>query len=180
MVSPHVVLIGPPGAGKSTVGAVLARRLQVDLVDTDVLIESRAGTSIAEIFVDQGEAAFRAFEREVVAEVLRSHDGIVALGGGSILDEHTRAELCDHRVAFLEVSLHDAANRAGFNQGRPLLALNPRAKWKSLMDARRPIYQGLATISVDTDGRTPDDVATDIVALLGLGEPAAQEEIGHA
>lgn len=165
---PAAVLIGPPGAGKSTVGAAVARLTGLDLLDTDVLVERRAGTTIAELFVDRGEDAFRALEREAVAQALASHTGVLALGGGAVLDPATQADLEGLPVVFLEVSLRDAARRAGFDQGRPLLALNPRGQWLALMERRRPTYERLARLRVDTDGRGPDVVARDVVAGLGL------------
>lgn len=163
---PVVVLTGPPGAGKSTVGAALARRLGVELCDTDALVERRAGVSVPEIFVDQGEAAFRALERDAVADALTGHDGVVSLGGGAVLDPATQERLAGHRVVFLDVSLRYAAKRSGFDQGRPLLALNPRGQWLQLMADRRPIYERLAWVRVDTDEKDVDTIVDEIAAAL--------------
>lgn len=168
-MTPRVVLVGPPGAGKSTVGALVAQRLAVDLVDTDTVVEQAAGRSIAEIFVDDGEPAFRALERAAVARCLAGHDGVLALGGGAVMDPATQEALDGHRVVFLDVGIADAAGRVGFNRERPLLLVNPRAQWVALMEARRPVYERVARARVDTAGRGPADVAADVVALVQAG-----------
>lgn len=157
-----VVLIGPPGSGKSTVGRKLANRWGVKFRDTDADIEEKAGKPISEIFYDEGEAHFRALEREAVAEALGTHKGVLSLGGGAILDEDTQALLADHTVIFLDVTLSAAAPRIGFNAARPLLVGSPRRQWRELMEARRGIYERLATHQVDTSGISPGKVATAI------------------
>jgi shikimate kinase len=163
-VKPRVVLVGAPGAGKSTVGRLLADRLGVSFRDTDDDVELAAGKSIGDIFVDDGEPAFRALEREAVAVALTAHDGVLALGGGAVADPGTRAALGGHRVVFLDVGLADAASRVGLNRDRPLLVGNPRAQLKKLLDQRRPLYRQVATLTVDTAGRTPDEVVAEVVA----------------
>jgi shikimate kinase len=165
-VSPLVVLVGPPGAGKSTVGALLAERLGVTLRDTDADVEATTGTTIAELFVDHGEPHFRALEREAVAAALDEHEGVLALGGGAVTDPDTRQALRGHRVVFLDVGLAEAVRRVGLGASRPLLLGNVRGQLKSLLDQRRPAYQAVAWRTVDTDGRTPDDLADDIVDAL--------------
>jgi shikimate kinase len=165
-VTPVAVLVGPPGAGKSTVGTLLARRLGVDFTDTDDVVVARAGKPVADIFVDDGEAAFRALESAVVATALDAHDGVVALGGGAVLDLATRTRLAGHRVVFLDVGLADATARVGLNRDRPLLLGNPRARLKLLMDARRPLYEEVASLTVPTGGRTPDEIADTVLAEL--------------
>ena len=168
MTRPVVVLVGPPGAGKSTVGRVLAERLGVALRDTDADIEAATGQSIADIFLEHGEEHFRALEREHAAAAISGHAGVLALGGGSVLDPGTRERLAGAPVAFLDVGITDAARRIGLNRERPLLLGNPRAQWIELMEARRPVYESVATATVHTDGRTPAQVAEEIEKELGM------------
>ncbi|RIK15896.1 MAG: shikimate kinase [Acidobacteria bacterium] len=170
MSGPVAVLVGPPGAGKTTVGRVLADRLGVALHDTDAAVEALAGRSVSDIFVQDGEEAFRAMERQEVLRALREEQGVLALGGGApVQDEVGEALRASGRpVVFLDVTIGDAASRVGFDVSRPLLLVNPRAAWTRLMNARRPVYEGLATVHVQTGGRTPDEVADEVLALLGL------------
>lgn len=151
------MLVGPPGAGKSTVAAALATRLELEVRDTDTDVERTAGKPISEIFVEDGEPAFRALERTAVATALVEHRGVLALGGGAVIDPATQDDLGRYRasggtVVFLDVSLAHAAPRVGFNQSRPLLLGNPRAQWQALMEARRPVYEAVASVRVSTDG----------------------------
>jgi shikimate kinase len=166
-VTRQLVIVGPPGAGKTTVGQLVAGRLGADLRDTDADVAHTAGKPIGDIFVDDGEAAFRTLERAAVAAALEDHDGVVALGGGAILDAGTRDLLATRRVIFLDVGLADAAARVGLTRDRPLLIGNPRAQLKKLMDERRPLYEQVATITVDTSGRTPEDVADEVLRHAG-------------
>jgi shikimate kinase len=161
---PRIVLVGPPGSGKTTVGAALADRWHLRLRDTDSDVETTAGKPISEIFVDDGEPAFRALERVAVAQAVAEHDGVLALGGGAVLDTGTQAVLARYAqgggvVVFLDVTLAHAAPRVGLNQSRPLLLGNPRAQWLALMEARRPVYEAVASVRVLTDGLRPADVA---------------------
>ena len=164
---PVAVLVGPPGSGKSTVGGLLAQRLGVDLRDTDADIVAATGQEIADIFVDQGEAAFRELERDAVRTALAEHSGVLALGGGAVLDEGNRRLLAGHRVVFLDVSLADAARRVGLDTSRPLLLGNVRGRLKALLDERHPLYLEVADLTVDTSGRSPDDVADEIAKAVG-------------
>ena len=166
---PKAVLIGPPGAGKSSVGRQLAKLWECEIFDSDSEIERVSGKKIADIFTDEGEPAFRAIEREVVLKALREEPGVVALGGGSVLDSTVNKFLqaASLPVAYLEVSISQAAPRVGFNKERPLLAINPRQQWLQLMEKRRPIYEALATHSFNTDNRKPAEVAREIADTFG-------------
>ena len=166
--APVVVLMGPPGAGKSTVAAELADLLGVPTADTDALIEAREAMAIPDIFVERGEQHFRAVEAEVVADALACFEGVLALGGGAILAAETQAALAGHRVVFLDVGLREAVRRTGLDQPRPLLALNPRGAWLQLMQARRPIYERLASLHIDTSELSPREVAQRIAAAWDL------------
>jgi shikimate kinase len=159
-----VVLVGPPGAGKTTVGQAVADRLGVAFRDTDADVERTTGRSIGDLFVEDGEAAFRALERDAVAAALAEHTGVLALGGGAVLDAGTRAALASHLVVFLDVGLADAAARIGLNRDRPLLLGNPRAQIKRLLDERRPVYEAVATRTVATAGRPVAAVVEDVLA----------------
>ena len=166
MSAPRVVLVGPMGAGKTTVAGLLAQRWGVAVRDTDHDVEASAGREISEIFVDDGEAAFRELERAAVATALAEHDGVLALGGGAVLDPATREQLAGHTVVFLRVGLSDAVKRVGLGVGRPLLLGNVRARIKALLDERTPVYESVATHTVTTDARSPEEVADEVVALL--------------
>lgn len=165
---PRAILIGPPGAGKSTVGKALAKRLNVEFADTDHLIEERAGKKIAEIFVEDGEPRFRELEVQIVEESLSTVEGILALGGGAVMSARTQ-ELLDavrSKVILLEVSISQAAPRVGFNKERPLLAINPRQQWQALYEKRLPTYQRLAGFAISTDSKKPQEVAEEIAHYL--------------
>jgi shikimate kinase len=165
-VKPVVVLVGPPGAGKTTVGRALAARLGKQFRDTDADIVATAGKPINEVFIDDGEEHFRALERDAVRIALETHDGVLSLGGGAVLSEQTRALLTQHRVALLEVDLGNAASRVGLNRDRPVLALNPRAQLKVLLEQRMPLYREVATVVVDTNGRTAQQVVDELASAL--------------
>jgi shikimate kinase len=162
-----IILIGPPGSGKSTIGKAVARKLQKTFVDTDDVIEARTGSSISQIFVDQGEPWFRDLEQLVLSEELAKLDGVLSLGGGAPLSESAQQLLrtVDAVVVYLSVSLSTAAPRVGFNRDRPLLLNNPRGAWQELMDKRRPIYEALAHHIVVVDERAPKDITDEIVRL---------------
>ena len=164
-----IILMGPPGSGKSTVGKVLAKDLNLTLIDTDRVIEERQGRSISEIFLTDGEEGFRAIEREIVLESLKRENCVIALGGGSVLDTEVQNVLSQlSEVIFLDISISNAAPRVGFNKERPLLMGNPRQQWLQLMEKRRSIYEKLATRTVSTDNRKAHEVASEIVTGVRL------------
>ncbi|MFB6847465.1 shikimate kinase [Streptomyces sp. NPDC056373] len=168
MSGPLVVLVGPMGVGKSTVGQLLAERLGVSYRDTDDDIVAAQGRSIAEIFVDEGESAFRAIEKAAVRRALGEHEGVLALGGGAILDTDTRALLAGLRVGWLSMDAEEAVRRTGLDSSRPLLAANPHERWGKLAEARRHLYEEVATAMVATDGRTPEEVTEAALDALEL------------
>ncbi len=166
---PIVVLIGPMGSGKTSVGGALARMTGKPLRDTDADIEARVGRTIPDIFTTDGEDRFRELERAAVLAALREHTGVLSLGGGAILAEETRRALAGHAVVFLRVSMPVGVKRTGIATNRPLLVgLNPRATYKALLDARMPLYRERAVLEVDTDRRSVDEVAALIAEKLGL------------
>ncbi|NLE81000.1 MAG: shikimate kinase [Rhodococcus sp.] len=167
-MAPTAVLIGPPGAGKSTIGRRLAQALDLPLFDTDSAIEQESGRAIKEIFEHDGEPVFRAMEEEVVARAIANETGIVSLGGGAILSSRTRALLRGHTVIYLEISVGEGLKRTGNNTSRPLLTgADPRAKYQELMRRRRPLYRSVSTIRIRTDGRSPSRVVQQLVSKLG-------------
>jgi shikimate kinase len=163
---PKAVVIGPPGSGKTTVGKALAVRLAMSFRDTDDDVETLAGKPVSEIFIDDGESHFRELEREAVRLALAEHEGILAVGGGAVLAPETRELLAGHTVIYLEVGLSDAVKRVGLGAARPLLVLNPRSQLRKLMEERRPIYEGLATITAATDRREPADIVEELAKVL--------------
>ena len=162
----RLVLVGPMGAGKTTIATLLADTWGTSMRDTDADVEALEGRTISDIFVESGEAHFRDLERKAVAEALATHDGVLALGGGAVLDPATRELLAGETVVFLRVGLTDAVKRVGLGSARPLLLGNIRSRVKALLDERTPVYEAVATHVVDTDGRTPDEVAAQVVAAL--------------
>jgi shikimate kinase len=165
---PRLVLIGPMGAGKSTVGRLLAARWGVTFRDTDDDIERADGRSVSDIFVESGEEHFRALERAAVGRALADHPGVLALGGGAVMAEETRRAVAGRSVVFLRVGLTDAAARVGLGTPRPLLLGNVRGTMKALLDERTPVYESLAVAAVDTDGLTPDEVADLVEEVLDV------------
>jgi len=166
MSKPVAVLIGAPGAGKSTVGRRVADRLKVSFVDTDALIEQESGMSVSEMFVELGEPEFRRLEEIAVERALTHETGVVALGGGAILSELTRSRLARHTVVWLRVNVSDAASRVGMNQARPLLLGNVRGRLTQLLNERTPLYESVATVTIDTDGRAVREVTSSVLAAV--------------
>jgi shikimate kinase len=165
-MTPRVVLVGPPGAGKSTVGRLLAGRWGCAFADSDAVVEAEQGRSVASIFVEEGEETFRRWEREAVLRLLGEHDGVLALGGGAVLDPVTRRALADHRVVLLDTGIAAAAARVGLNRDRPLLIGNVRGTLAALLKDRAPLYAEVADVAIATDERTPDEVADAVEAAM--------------
>ncbi|NGY60735.1 shikimate kinase [Lentzea sp. NEAU-D13] len=163
-MSPRFVVVGPPGAGKTTVSELLAKQLNLTFRDVDVDIVETAGKPISDIFTDDGEPVFRALEEEAVAKALAEHDGVLALGGGAVLSAATRELLKAHTVVFLNVGMAEGVRRTGLSSARPLLSgVNPRATFKALLDARLPLYREVATIEVLTDALDPEQVTAAVI-----------------
>lgn len=165
-----VVVVGPPGSGKSTVGRLLADRLGVGFRDADADIEAAEGRAISDIFAEDGESAFREIEERTIAAAITAHDGVYALGGGAVLAAGTRRRLAGHTVVFLAVGMAEGVRRTGLSTARPLLTgVNPRATYKALLDERLPIYREVATCEVSTDERAPEDIVAEVIE--GIGDP---------
>jgi shikimate kinase len=167
-LSPRCIIIGPPGAGKSTVGQLVAERLHLAFRDTDEDVVVLAGKPVTEIFVVDGESVFREIETRAVSAAIVEHEGVLALGGGAVIATESQDAIrrSGAPVIFLDVGIASAAPRVGFNRDRPLLLGNPRAQWLALMSKRRPIYSGLATHVVSTDDKDAVAVAEEVVAIL--------------
>ena len=163
---PLVVLVGPPGALAGETGRVLAGRLGAPLRDTDDDVAAVAGKPVADVFVEDGEVAFRELERSAAQQALATPLAVVVLGGGAVMDPLVEEALRGHRVAFLDVGVADAGRRLGFSRERPVGIGNPRAQWLRMMDHRRPVYARVASLTVSTDGLTPQAVAERLVAAL--------------
>lgn len=159
-----IVLIGPPGAGKSSIGKALAKELNLNFIDSDSEIEKISHKKISEIFIEDGEPAFRLLEVDVVRKVLSDFEGVISLGGGAPINKEIQEVLQDanYPVVFIDVSIAQAATRIGFNKDRPLLLVNPRQQWISLMNDRRPIYEKLASQTISSDNQKPHEVAKQI------------------
>jgi shikimate kinase len=162
-----IVLVGVPGAGKTTVGKLLAKNLGIDFFDSDQVIESRAGKSVSDIFTQDGEPAFRKLEHDVIVELLDSNNVVLALGGGSLGNDETRAKVKHATTVWLVAGLAQAVDRVGMNRNRPLLLGNVRGQLADLMAAREPFYKEVAAIAVDTSKLIPSEVVTEIVSELG-------------
>ena len=165
-MAPRAIFVGAPGSGKSTVGRRVAERLNVPFLDTDQAIEARAGMSVADIFINQGEPEFRALEESVVAEAIATSTGIVSLGGGALLSDATRNLVRDCTVIWLQVTAGDAASRVGMTGSRPLLLGNVRGTMMKLLEERTPLYEEVADLVVDTSGRPVRAIADDVTSWL--------------
>jgi shikimate kinase len=168
---PLLVLVGPPASGKTTVGTAVAEALDVPFRDTDLDVETATGSTVADLFVQHGEPHFRALERQAVARALAEHAGVLALGGGAVLAAESRALLVEYgarggTVVWLDVDLHSAAKRAGLSRDRPLLAVNPRAMLRTMLEQRAPLYAEVATRTVFTGGREPAEVVDEVLTAV--------------
>jgi shikimate kinase len=175
VTGPTLVVVGPPASGKTTVGTAAAAALGLGFRDTDTDVEALTGTTIADLFVEQGEPYFRELEERAVARALTEHDGVLALGGGAVLSATTRRLLVAYRngggtVVWLDVDVASAAKRAGLSRDRPLLAVNPRAMLRTMLEARAPLYAEVATVTVSTAGRPVDEVLTEVLGAVGTQE----------
>jgi len=172
-MAPRAIIIGAPGAGKTSVGRRVAERLGLEFHDSDAAIEKRAGKPVSDIFLSDGETEFRRLEREVIAESLKDIDGVLSVGGGAVLDPDTREAFSRHTVVWLEVDLGNATKRVGMNSARPLLMGNVRGTMTTMLNERTPLYEEVATVTVDTSGRPLKDVVNDVVAeLKRVGTPS--------
>jgi shikimate kinase len=167
-----LVVVGPPASGKTTVGNAVAAALGLPFRDTDADVEAQTGTTIADLFVEQGEPHFRALEERAVARALAEHDGVLALGGGAVTSPATRELLVAHgraggTVVWLDVDVSSAARRVGLSRDRPLLAVNPRAMLRTMLEARAPLYAEVATVTVSTAARSVHEVVAEVLAAVG-------------
>jgi shikimate kinase len=165
-----VVLVGFMGAGKTTVGQIMAERLGLPFVDSDVLIEQRQGRAIRDIFRTEGEPYFRELEHQTVAGLVRGPEAVVALGGGAVEDPRTQALLRQARVVYLRVSYDEALARVKSDEFRPMLH---RPGLDEVYLRRVPLYEDLSVLTVDTEGRPPHAVALDALTRL------TTERTGH-
>lgn len=164
-MTPRIILIGPMGSGKSTIGFSLSERLNLDFQDTDLMITQQSGREISDIFIEDGEESFRALEKIILRTALLQDGAVLSLGGGACLsiDAQSALRASGGFIVYLKISLSQVASRVGFNQGRPLLMGNPRAQWQSLMNERTPIYEGIASYICDVDGKSVDEITNEVV-----------------
>ena len=166
---PAVVLVGPPGAGKSSVGKLLASRLGVPFADTDDIVARAAGKPVGDIFVQDGEQVFREYERGAVARALDATEpdgGVLALGSGAVLDVEIRQMISQRTVVYLEAGFATVAKRSGMDRPRVVIPGNPRGLLRAMLDERRPIYAELASLTVPTDDTVPEEVAAGLASRL--------------
>lgn len=169
-MAPRVILIGPMGSGKTTIGSLLAKKLGLTFRDTDHLIEEQEEKPVSQIFLDQGEDVFRAIEKRVLRDELLTDGTVLSLGGGApiSIDAQSALRAISSYIIFLDISLSTVVPRIGFNRDRPLLLNNPRGQWQTLMEARRPIYEALADLTINVDDKSEEQIVT--IALSSLEE----------
>jgi len=165
---PRVILIGPMGSGKSTIGKSLANKLSLQFRDTDSVIEEQEQKTVSQIFIEDGEDAFRLIEKSVLRQELLTDDTVLALGGGAPIsvDAQSALRAIKSHVVYLDISLANVAPRIGFNRDRPLLLNNPRGQWQTLMEARRPIYESIADTIVDVNKRSQSEIVSQIMEVI--------------
>jgi shikimate kinase len=168
-MAPKVILIGPMGSGKTTIGSLLAEKLGLNFRDTDHLIEEQEEKTVSQIFLDQGEDVFRAIEKRVLREELLTDGTVLSLGGGApiSIDAQSALRAIASHIIFLDISLSTVAPRIGFNRDRPLLLNNPRGQWQTLMEARRPIYEAIADTIINVDDKSEEEIVTIVLSSLG-------------
>jgi shikimate kinase len=167
-MAPRVILIGPMGSGKTTIGQLLASQLGIPFRDTDHVIEEKAGKSVSDIFLEDGEDEFRILEKKVLRDELLSDNTVLALGGGAPIsvDAQSALRAIASPVVYLDVSLATVAPRIGFNRDRPLLLHNPRGQWQTLMEARRPIYESIADSVIDANEKSESEIVSLVMEVL--------------
>jgi shikimate kinase len=168
---PALILVGPPGSGKSTVGRATAQRLGLLFKDLDDDLRDAHGLEAGELVVELGRERFQELEVELLGSVLTSFDGVLALGGGTPTAPGAAELLAGHRVVFLDVDLENLLKREGLLPLHPWLMPNPRAHLRQLLTERRPAYQAVAVATVPTSGREPRDVVSDVLAALPAVAP---------
>ncbi len=168
-MAPRVILIGPMGSGKTTIGSLVAGKLGLSFRDTDHLIEEQQEKTVSQIFLDEGEEAFRAIEKRVLREELLTDGTVLSLGGGApiSIDAQSALRAIASHIIFLDISLSTVAPRIGFNRDRPLLLNNPRGQWQTLMEARRPIYEAIADTIINVDDKSEEEIVTIVLSSLG-------------
>jgi shikimate kinase len=162
-MSPRLVFVGAPGSGKTTIGKQVAEKLGVEFIDVDNEIEMDEKTTISDIFVQKGEAYFRQLERAKISELLNSFNGVLSLGGGSVLDESTRQALAIAPVVWLKVSSGDASSRVGLGLSRPVLMGNVRSTLVKLLEERTPLYEEVADWEIDTSKKSIEEVVQEVL-----------------
>ena len=167
-MAPRAIFIGPMGSGKSTIGKAVAGALGLPFRDTDSIIEEREEMPVSQIFIDKGEDYFRTVEKKVLRDELLNDGSILALGGGAPIsvDAQSALKVSSAPVIYLDISLSSVAPRIGFDRDRPLLLHNPRGQWQTLMEVRRPIYESIANVVIDVNGKSQRQIVEEALGAL--------------